>query len=378
MSATEPNQPPGPAEAGEKPQTSTRDLDDVRAPLRTWLASVLPAGAEPELGGLTTPTSGGMSSETILFDVMWQDGGERRTDSLVARLPPADDAVPVFPTYDLERQARIIRLVDERTEIPVPSVRWYEADRAALGSPFIVMERIDGIAPPDLMPYNFGSWLSEATPANQERLQRASIGIVADLHQMRASSDELAFLELDVPGETPLRRHVNDLANYYEWVRGDLRIPILERTFAWIEQHWPAHEGDTVVSWGDSRIGNVLYRDFEPVAVLDWEMAALGPREVDLGWMIFMHTFFEYAAQMSDLDGMPDFMRRSDAVTTYEQRSGTEPRDLDFYEAYAALRHGIVMARVTLRSVHFGEAELPADPDELVMHRSVLEGIITS
>ena len=33
----------------------------------------------------------------------------------------------------------------------------------------------------------------------------------------------------------------------------------------------------TVFNWGDSRIGNMLWRDFEPVAVLDWEMATVGP-----------------------------------------------------------------------------------------------------
>ena len=31
-----------------------------------------------------------------------------------------------------------------------------------------------------------------------------------------------------------------------------------------------------------ARIGNVMYKDFEPVGVLDWEMAALGPREMDI------------------------------------------------------------------------------------------------
>lgn len=374
MPVAEPDPPANQPDLSERPQTSTRDLGALRASLQTWLASVLPAGAAPAVGALTTPTTGGMSSETVLFDLTTPDG----TESLVARLPPTDDAAPVFPRYDLERQVRIIRLVGERTDIPVPAVRWYEPDPAALGAPFIVMEQIDGAAPPDLMPYNFGSWLSEAAPADQRRLQEASVGILAELHAMAAAEQDVAFLELDAPGDTALRRHVNDLANYYDWVRGDLRIPILEATFAWIEEHWPEREGETVVSWGDSRIGNVLYRDFVPVAVLDWEMAALGPREIDLGWMIFMHSFFEFAAQMSDLDGMPGFMQRSDVVTTYTKRSGTEPRDLDFYEVYAALRHGIVMARVMLRSVHFGEAELPADPDQLVMHRPLLEEMISS
>ena len=48
---------------------------------------------------------------------------------------------------------------------------------------------------------------------------------------------------------------------------------------------------------GDARIGNVLYEGFTPVAVLDWEMAALGPRGLDLGWLVFLHAFFQMIAR---------------------------------------------------------------------------------
>jgi len=37
----------------------------------------------------------------------------------------------------------------------------------------------------------------------------------------------------------------------------------------------------------------MLFRDFAPVAVLDWEMAGIAPREVDLGWMIYLHRVFQ-------------------------------------------------------------------------------------
>ena len=45
-----------------------------------------------------------------------------------------------------------------------------------------------------------------------------------------------------------------------------------------------ADPGPDVLSWGDARIGNIIYAGFEPAAVLDWEMAALGPRELDVSW----------------------------------------------------------------------------------------------
>ena len=124
---------------------------------------------------------------------------------------------------------------------------------------------------------------------------------------------------------------------------------MIERAFGWLDANWPADEGDTVVSWGDSRIGNMMYRDFEPVAVLDWEMAGLGPREIDLGWMIFIHRFFQDLAEQFGMPGMPDFMRTSDVAATYEALSGDRCATCEWYILYAALRHAIVMFRITRR-----------------------------
>ena len=76
--------------------------------------------------------------------------------------------------------------------------------------------------------------------------------------------------------------------------------PLIERTFDWLDAHAPRRLRP-VFNWGDSRIGNMLWRDFEPVAVLDWEMATVGPREIDLAWMIFLHAFFQdLAAALRD------------------------------------------------------------------------------
>jgi aminoglycoside phosphotransferase (APT) family kinase protein len=131
-----------------------------------------------------------------------------------------------------------------------------------------------------------------------------------------------------------------------------------------------------VISWGDARIGNMMFRDFEPVAVLDWEMAAVGPREVDLAWMIYLHRFLDDLAVQMELPGMPDFMRLDDVVAAYQSFTGYTPKDLEFYTLYAALRHAIVMSRVARRSILFGEMEMPDDPDDLIMHRATVEQML--
>jgi len=94
------------------------------------------------------------------------------------------------------------------------------------------------------------------------------------------------------------------------------RSPLIERAFEHLRATWP-EETSTVVSWGDSRIGNVMYDGFEPCAILDWEMAGLGPRELDLGWLAFMHCFFQKLFEGMGLEGLPDFLRPDDlAVCT--------------------------------------------------------------
>jgi aminoglycoside phosphotransferase (APT) family kinase protein len=318
-----------------------------------------------------------MSSETLLFDATWHEGDAVRSESLVARVAPEPSAVPVFPVYDLDRQFRVMGLVAAHTAVPVPRVWWSEPDREPLGQPFFVMERIDGQVPPDVMPYNFGSWLTEAAPRDLAKLQDSTVAVIAQLHGIERAAETFSFLSSPSGGATSLRRHVADQWAYYEWAfAGGTTSPLLERCFAWLDDHWPVDEGPTVLSWGDARIGNVMYRNFEPVAVLDWEMAALAPREVDLGWFIYLHRFFEDIATGYGLPGMPQFLRRDDVGATYESLTGHPPRDLDFYTMYAALRHGIVMSQTQRRAIHFGEATMPEDVDDLIMHRATLEAML--
>jgi aminoglycoside phosphotransferase (APT) family kinase protein len=138
----------------------------------------------------------------------------------------------------------------------------------------------------------------------------------------------------------------------------------------------PTANGDPVVCWGDSRIGNAMYRDFEPVAVLDWEMAAVGPRELDVSWLIYAHMIFNHIAQTFELPGMPDFLRADDVSATYETITGHRLGDLSWYLAYSAVQFGIVFLRTGQRAVHFGEQEMPADIDDLMHHKAQLEELV--
>jgi aminoglycoside phosphotransferase (APT) family kinase protein len=285
-------------------QRSSRDLDRMRERLELWLATKLPPDAAPVLRSLEGTSANGMSSETLLFDAEWTHDGARCLRRLVARVAPDSADVPVFPSYDLHRQYRAIGLIDQLTTVPVPPVWWSEPDPHALGAPFFVMGRIDGQVPPDVMPYNFGDcWLFDADPADQRRLQDATVAVLAELHAIDRPEERFDFLTHDTPGDTPLRRRVGHTRAWYDFAAAGLgrRSPLIERGFGWLDAHWPAEEGPTVACWGDSRIGNVMYRDFAPVAVLDWEMAALAPCELDVAWLIYGHRIFEDIANSMDL-----------------------------------------------------------------------------
>ena len=357
------------------PQTSTRDLDDLQNRLEALLTRQLAADAAPTVTGLETPGSSGMSSETVLFEAAWTSGDGVRTEELVARLAPDAANVPVFPTYDLDRQFNVMRVVGDLGVAPVPPVFWSEPSPEPLGTPFIVMGRIDGVVPPDVLPYNFGdNWLFDAPREDQQKLEDTSVATLAAIHGIDNLAHRFDFMPM--PEGSALRAHVDASWDYYQWVAQGTPSPLIERCFEWLEKHWPANEGPTVLSWGDARIGNMMFRDFEPVAVLDWEMVGWGPPEIDLAWFIFLHRFFEDLTTQYGMPGMPHFIERDRVAATYAEASGYSPRDLDFFTMYAALRHGIVMSQVQRRAIHFGEAEMPADIDDLIMHRATLEAMV--
>src|SRR5215472_13428686 len=353
---------------------SERSLGALGPALESWLADRAGGTERPAVTGVRVPDTGGLSSTSVLFEASWGGG---KQGAYVARMAPEASAVPVFPSYDLATQFEVIGQVAARCGIPLPALRWNEPDAGPLGTPFFVMDRVDGQIPLDNPPYVFTGWLLEAAPAERARLQRASVAILAKLHAIPEPAARFPALRPPA-GQDALRCHVAGQRDYYRWALADdgFRVPIIERSLDWLEEHWPRDPGPDVLCWGDARIGNVICQGFEPAAVLDWEMAALGPRELDVSWFVFLHRFFQDIAEFFEVKGLPDFLRRSDVERCYRELTGWTLRDMDFYLTYAALRHAIIMARIRRRMIHFGEDEVPDDPDDYVMHRASLEKLL--
>jgi aminoglycoside phosphotransferase (APT) family kinase protein len=358
-------------------QKSSRDLDRTRAGLTAWLAGKLPAGSAPEVTELTAPPTG-QSSETLFFTVTWPDGSVRRSRRLVARVAPQQADMPIFPVYQMEREFQVIRSVGELTSVPVPEAVWVEPGPAALGTPFYIMSRVDGDVPDDIT-YNSDGWLFAAGRAEQRLVQESTVGALAALHAAPDPERNFAFLQYPRAGDTALRRHVAHGQAWYDYaVSLGGRCPLIERGFRWLAENWPADSGETVLSWGDARVNNVVYQDFRPVALLDWEMAGLGPREIDIAWLVGGHRVFQDIAGLFGSPGMPHFLRLEDVAAQYEAATGHSVRDIDFYLTYTAIQWATVFVIAGLRRVRFGEQAMPDDVHDLIINRGPLEQMLAA
>ncbi|QYJ02561.1 phosphotransferase family protein [Nocardioides panacisoli] len=361
-------------------QRTSRDADGVRVALEEWLAGVLPPGAGPRVTLHEGVDSNGMSSETVVLDVAWLHDGAPRVGEYVVRVAPAAADVPVFPDYRLDDQYDAMRLARELTDVPVPRVRWLEPTGDVLGTPFFFMDRVPGRVPPDVLPYTFGdNWFADATAVNRGRLQRATVEVIARLHGIPEAPERFAFLDPargGHDGDTVLARNLARTRAWYEFgAQGLGRSPLVERGLAWLAANEPATDAP-VLCWGDARIGNVLYDGFEPAAVLDWEMATLGPREMDLAWLVFAHRVFDEIATALGLPGLPDVLRPDDVVAAYADRTGVTVGDLTWHQVHAAVQWCCVFLRTSVRQVHFGEIEQPEDVESVYHHRPLVERLL--
>ncbi|WP_006245513.1 phosphotransferase family protein [Mycolicibacterium tusciae] len=358
---------------------SSRDLSALPEVMAGWLSTVLPGGATPEITVESGVDSNGMSSETIILTGRWDEDGERREQKFVARVAPAEQDVPVFSSYRMDHQFDVIRLVGEQTDVPVPPVRWLEPTGTVLGTQFFLMDYVDGRVPPDVMPYTFGgNWFADAPVESQRELQDSTVEVIAKLHAIPEPEKTFGFLD-DGSEPNALRRNFNWLKSWYQFAVPDIgRSALVERSLEWLEENWPEDTAatDSVLVWGDSRVGNVLYDGFKPAAVLDWEMATLGPREMDVAWIIFAHMVFQELAGLAGLPGLPDVMREEDVRAVYTEHSGVELGDLNWFYAYSGVIWCCVFMRTTARRVRFGEMEAPEDVESLFYHGSVLKRLI--
>ena len=320
---------------------NTRDPEQSQQQLAGWLAGKLPGAEELTVGEIETPQASGLSNETLLFTAAWTENGERRGGQYVTRIAPQGPSV--FPRYDLVTEQRVMQALSKHTSVPVPATPWVETDTSVLGAPFLVMERLSGQVPCDDPPFTTGGWVVELSPEDQARMCDNALAVLAEIHKADWEALGLGFLNRPELGTTPLDQYIADARETYAWAAEGEVNPTIEAGFAWVEANLPDEQEPTVLNWGDARIGNMLIGDDLAInGVLDWEMVGIGSPELDLGWWAFL---LRHHTEGVGAPVPPGFPSRDEFAARYEELTGHVVRQLDFYEAFAALRLSILMHR---------------------------------
>ncbi|MCW2894966.1 MAG: aminoglycoside phosphotransferase [Actinomycetia bacterium] len=321
------------------PIPSKRDIDQVTRALSAWLANRLDdCAGDVVITGISAPASSGFSNETWIIPASWTDAaGKRLSEEFVVRVEPTEHQV--FLEADFGRQHRLISMLDRDTDLPVPPMLWLEEDPGVFGAPFFVMRKVPGAPAPDQPSYNAAGWLADYGPEERHAVWTKAVDMLVRVHQVPV--DTVAFLDRPELGATGFDQEFTAARRYYEWAAAGGRTSrIIEATYDWLERNLPQRR-PTALSWGDARIGNMLFADGNVRAVLDWEMASLGGHEMDLGWWLFLDRFHNLLAPR--LDGLGT---AEETIARWEAGTGEQALDLEWYEVFAGFRFAIVMKRI--------------------------------
>jgi aminoglycoside phosphotransferase (APT) family kinase protein len=232
----------------------------------------------------------------------------------------------------------------------------FSDDESIIGSPFYVMERIEGI----IVRRDFPSGLS-LSPEDVRTLFDRVVDVHVELH----SVDYRAVgLEGFGNPEGYVERQVAGWSDRYRRARTP-DVPDCEGIMVWLEENRPPESGAGCIVHNDFRLDNVVLDPADPmriVGVLDWEMATLGDPLMDLGaslayWVEQRDPAGFQAMRMmpTNADGAPT---RAEVVARYAAKSGLEVGDFSFYYCYGLFRLAGIVQQIYYRSYH-GQTEDP-------------------
>jgi aminoglycoside phosphotransferase (APT) family kinase protein len=313
-------------------------------------------GREP-----TYPVGSGLSNETILFQARIHADGQVRTVDLVLRVHPGDFQVYLDPNF--RTQFDLLAALHAEGSVRVPEVIWYEDDRDVLGHEFFVMRRIWGRVPVSAPVYNVGGWLADATPAQRRTAWTSAMEQLCRIHLIPVET--VSFLDKPELGADPLEQQLSYWEHALAWSTGANPGDSALETLGWLRAHVPDQEPG--LSWGDARIGNIMFGDdFEVVGVVDWEQASLGGAMQDLGWWLQMdeHHSIRQGVRASTASALA---RRPSTSGSNAGRRVDE--DLHWHEVFAAFKLMVIGRRVggsAGRTTHAGVGQGFDDQSALI------------
>jgi len=312
----------------DTPETSTRGpVDFDVATLDAYLAGRFGAAVlslERISGGQSNPT----------YFVTW---GEHQ---MVLRKQPNG---PILRgAHAVDREHRVLAALAS-TNVPVPVPVLYEEDASVLGTPFYLMERLEGRVFND-------SALPGMAPSERHDIYMAMADTMARLHAVDPAAVGLG--DFGRPGNY-FERQIARWAGQLAQSTGEV-IPHLAEVGDWLRQNMPIDDGRSAIAHGDYRLGNLIFHPerAEVIGILDWELATLGHPLADLGYCcIPWHTASAEYGGILDLDpsasGIPT---QADFVERYFSHTASGGRLDPFHVVFALFRFAVIFVGVADRA----------------------------
>jgi aminoglycoside phosphotransferase (APT) family kinase protein len=300
---------------------TTMNIDEVAANLRRFVHAHY--GARCGVEALKVMEAG-HAGLTFGFRVV--DGAQATTRArLILKLSPP--GVRRAGNTDVYRQAPLLRAL-HGAGLPVPDVPWAGADEGAFGTPFVMMDFLPG--------QPFFLWQPDAAfdlaPRSVAALWQQCIDALAGLHRFD--------WQRHLPDWQPpcgLREEIERwgpiLAKSPEpqWIEAGLRTR--ERLLATLPSGVPVG-----LVHGDYQPGNVLYDAGRMTGVIDWELASIGSRLLDVGWLMMLADARSWHADWKPVCPLsPD-----EVAARYAAAMGEVHPELAWYQALAGYRLGAI------------------------------------
>jgi aminoglycoside phosphotransferase (APT) family kinase protein len=249
---------------------------------------------------------------------------ERAGERLVLRRPPRPPLPP--SAHDMVREARL-QLALAPHGVRLPTIRAVCEDESVLGVPFYVMDYIDA----DVVTNDLPAGLE--TEEARRALGLDLVDALVEIHAVDAHAPGVAdFIR---PGSY-LERQVRRFTDLWG-VNQTRDLPAVVEVGEWLAANLPEPLPLAVVH-GDYRLGNMMVRGSTIVAVLDWEMGAVGDPRADVGYLLA--TYSEPGGEANPLGtspvtATPGFPTRRELVERSAERSGREVEPLAWFQALA-------------------------------------------
>jgi aminoglycoside phosphotransferase (APT) family kinase protein len=304
--------------------TTDHNVDFDIGRLDAYLRKLLGGGGATEV----ERTQGGMSNPTYFL---------RRGDwRAVLRKQPGEVLMPAL----------------QGSAAPTPKPLHYCADRDILGTPFYLMERLNGRV-----------FHEFATPGLEREERRALFGAMcaamAAIHRLDYRA--LGLGDYGRPGNYFARQLKRWSGQWSQFRHGDDDNPDLDHIVRWLSERVPDSELLTLCH-GDFRIANIMFHASEPrvIGVLDWELSTLGHPLVDLA---FNSQAWRMAPDenggLRDLPlaelGIPS---EADYLDLYYRLADSKERLTVFHQVFAMFRGAVGSAGVAARGAA-GNGVLP-------------------